>query len=103
MIALTNTHEYKGNEVIGFHITNEEQFREDEKEDYPDGNFNFGISHGMLGPLISLTKAHKLGYNTTGINHAINKLFSMYEVYKTYCNEIPVCPTQLPYNCMFTI
>lgn len=98
LINLTRYHKYKNQDVLNFHITKEEQLRLDEKETFPDGNFNFGISHGMLGPLIALSKAYSLGYSLIGLNKAIDELFSIYEVFKKYSDGIPIWPTQLSYE-----
>lgn len=98
LINLTRYHKYNDNYVINFHIAREEQFRLDEKETFPDGNFNFGISHGMLGPLIALSKAYNLGYSILGIQNAIDELFSIYGIFKKYNKGIPIWPTQLQYK-----
>lgn len=98
LVHLTETHLYKGKEVINFHLVCEEQFREDEKITFPNGNLNFGISHGMLGPLIALTKAYKKGFKEKNVENAIHKLFSLYEEFRRYDKQVPVWPTQLKYE-----
>lgn len=98
LISLTGYHDYKRHRIMNFHVTCENQFLEDEKEIFPDGNFNFGISHGMLGPLITLAKAYHLGYRTVGIEKAINELVTIYEKFKIYNDDIPLWPSQLAFD-----
>lgn len=95
LIGLTKYHDYKGNSVIGFHITKENQFRDEEKESFINGNLNFGISHGMMGPLISLSKAYSIGYNVDGLKESIEELTELYERFKVYKYNIPLWPSQL--------
>ena len=95
LVGLTKYHDYKGKSVIKFHITRENQFRDDEKERFPNGNFNFGISHGMMGPLVALSKAYSLGYNVDGLKESIGELAEIYERFKVYKDNIPLWPSQL--------
>ncbi|MGQ3477105.1 lanthionine synthetase C family protein [Paenibacillus sp. TY11] len=46
--------------VPAWHISPEYQFQEGEKLQYPQGNFNLGLSHGIAGPLafLSLSALH---------------------------------------------
>mgnify|MGYP000853070688 FL=1 len=98
LIGLTKYHEYKGYYIINFHITRENQFREDEKKYFTDGNFNFGLSHGMMGPLIAMAKAWKRGIRVDGLKDAIEELFNIYEQFKKYKGDIPIWPTQLSFD-----
>lgn len=98
LIGLTKYHKYKERNIINFHITRENQFREDEKEKFPDGNLNFGLSHGMIGPLIAMAKAHNKGIKANGLNDAIVELFNIYEKFKKYKGNIAFWPTQLAYK-----
>lgn len=98
LIYLTENHYYNDRLVINLHISCEEQFREDEKISFPNGNLNFGVAHGMVGPLVSLCKAYNVGYRVKGIEDAIKKLFNIYDIFKRYDNGIPIWPTQLKYE-----
>ncbi|GAA0117152.1 lanthionine synthetase C family protein [Clostridium senegalense] len=98
LIGLTKYHKYKGQNVINFHITRENQFREDEKEQFLDGNLNFGLSHGMMGPLITMAKAYNEGIKIDGLSDAIEELFNIYEQFKKNKGDIPIWPTQLSYE-----
>ncbi|MGG1643113.1 lanthionine synthetase C family protein [Paenibacillus sp. NRS-1782] len=52
-----------GYTLPAWHISPEYQFQEGEKLQYPQGNFNLGISHGVAGPLafLSLSALHGAG------------------------------------------
>lgn len=96
LVNLTKYYNYKGDSVINFHITRENQFRDDEKERFTNGNFNFGISHGMMGPLIVLSKAFNLGYKVDGLKESIEELTLLYDKFKVYKENIALWPSQLP-------
>ncbi|MBU5483725.1 lanthionine synthetase C family protein [Clostridium sp. MSJ-11] len=98
LVELTKYHQYMGCSVINFHLTKENLSREDEKLEFPNGNINFGLSHGMLGPLLALTKAHSKGMEVEGIESAINELFGIYDQFKIYHNDIAAWPTQLSFE-----
>lgn len=95
LIDLTKLYNYKGNSIMRFHINRENQIRNDEKEEFLNGNFNFGISHGMIGPLIVLSKAFNLGYKVDGLQESIVELFRLYEKFKVYKGNIALWPSQL--------
>ncbi|MEA4820622.1 MAG: lanthionine synthetase LanC family protein [Erysipelotrichales bacterium] len=95
LVNLTKYHNYKSDSVINFHVTRENQYREDEKEGFTNGNLNFGLSHGMLGPLIALSKSFKLGCVIDGLEESIGELFILYEKFKAYKDKIPFWPGQL--------
>jgi len=44
------------------------------REEYPDGYFNLGLSHGIPGPLAALAVAWKAGYRIPGQREAIESL-----------------------------
>ena len=98
LVSLTKYYDHKGNSVIKFHITRENQFRDDEKERFIDGNLNFGISHGMMGPLIALSKAFSLGYKVDGLKESILELTELYYRFKVYKDNIALWPSQLPFE-----
>lgn len=98
LVELTKCHQYMEHSVINFHLTKENLFREDEKVEFPNGNINFGLSHGMLGPLVALTKAYRKGIKVEGIESAINELFDIYDKFKIYHEGIAAWPTQLSFE-----
>ncbi|WP_322923694.1 lanthionine synthetase C family protein [Paenibacillus campi] len=60
--------------VPGWHIPAANQFSEREKQQYPDGNFNLGLSHGIPGPLVVLCKAWQQGVRRTNQLQAIHEM-----------------------------
>lgn len=78
-----------------FYIKSENQMRDDEKRDFPNGNLNFGLAHGMIGPMILLAKAYKRGYE---VHNQLNTIYSIYSLYKEFMLEdkgVMHWPTQL--------
>ena len=100
LINLTDTHLYKGKPVTNFHIENENLMREDEKNMFKDGTINFGLAHGMIGVLASLTKVYELQVykDKDKILKSIHSILDMYEKYVCYTDNISMYPTQLDYN-----
>lgn len=78
LISLTNTYSYKNYQVLKYHIPKDNLYTNLEKELYPDGHLNLSLSHGMMGPLIALSKAKREGIDVIGLDGAINILYDMY-------------------------
>ncbi|WIM40591.1 lanthionine synthetase C family protein [Paenibacillus sp. PK4536] len=74
LIQLSKDKEVKGIKVPGWYIPSAHQFTAQESELYPDGNFNLGLSHGISGPLLLLSKAWKQGIKREGQDQAIRKM-----------------------------
>lgn len=98
LVKLTGKHEYKGTEVYNFHIKPEKQFLDIEKKEFPNGNFNFGMSHGMVAPLTALSKAYARGYNDIEVKDAIVRLKKFYDEFRIEENGIWYWPSQLSYE-----
>lgn len=95
LVSLTHCHNYQGNEIMNFHIPKDNLFLDVEKKKYPNGNFNFGLSHGMVGPLIALCKAWAKGIWVDGMDEAVDTLFSIYETFYIKRNGVAFWPTCL--------
>ncbi|MCV9950035.1 lanthionine synthetase C family protein [Paenibacillus sp. BT-177] len=63
-----------GHTVPAWHISSEHQFQEDEKLQYPQGNFNLGISHGIAGPLCFLSLSALHGVDASPLMNDIHRL-----------------------------
>ncbi|MDN4619144.1 lanthionine synthetase C family protein [Paenibacillus sp. PsM32] len=74
LIQLSQDKEVKDLQVPGWYIPSAHQFTTQESELYPDGNFNLGLSHGIAGPLLILSKAWKQGIRLHGQEQAIRKM-----------------------------
>ncbi|UMY54625.1 MULTISPECIES: lanthionine synthetase C family protein [Paenibacillus] len=65
---------WNGHPVPGWYITTENQFQENEKKQYPQGNFNLGLSHGIAGPLAFLSLSALNGADSLPLVGDINRL-----------------------------
>lgn len=78
-----------------FYIKSKNQMREDEKKDFPNGNLNFGLAHGMIGPMLIMAKSYSRGIV---VHNQLNTIYSIYEQYKEFMSEkkgVMYWPTQL--------
>lgn len=98
LISLSDDYSYNGRDVIRFHIKHENQYNEELKEKCKDGHINFGLSHGVLGPLIALSKAHFKGISSDCLTSAVDKLFRLYLDFELEYENILYWPGQLPYE-----
>lgn len=57
--------------VPGWYLSGEQQFLQEDKSTYPEGNFNLGLAHGAPGILFSLTKAMHAGITIPGQKEAM--------------------------------
>lgn len=71
-------HVYRMWNVPNFHISQENQFRDDEKLLYKEGNINFGVAHGIVSILAVLAKAKKLGIRSKNLDCAIYRILDIY-------------------------
>ncbi len=71
LIKVTENKQIKGKIVPGWHIRRENQIREEEKLKFENGNFDFGLSHGIAGPLAAMSLAYQKGYRVKGQKEAI--------------------------------
>jgi multimeric flavodoxin WrbA len=94
LIDLTEPIIYKDYNINKFFILNRDTDNHKNKS-FPLGRLNFGLSHGMLGPLITLSKAFSYGYRLNGLQIAIERLFKVYERFKKYQSLVPIWPTEL--------
>lgn len=96
LLEVTKDAEYCGETVIKFHVLRENQNKYFDQEDFKNGSINFGLAHGMLGPLISLAKAYAKGFNVDGLRDGIEKVFHLYETFQSLNEEnVPVWPGKI--------
>lgn len=79
LLKITERKLVNGKIVPGWHIRRENQIREDEKVRFKNGNFDFGISHGIAGPLAVMSMAYQKGYRIEGQKEAILSIVEEYE------------------------
>lgn len=63
------------------------------------GHINFGMAHGVAGPLVALAKAKRQGIQEMYLEEAIWKLFGLYEELCVENNGIVRYPRRLPIDC----
>lgn len=90
MIFLTNDTKIFGHSVPNWYISKENQFIQKDKEIYTKGNFNFGMSHGITGPLAFMSLALMYGVEVEGQREAIEKIVSTINDFK-YTAKAAIC------------
>ena len=99
LIKLTKNIDVDGYEVPGWYISRNNQFRDDEKETFKNGNFNYGLSHGVAGILTALSLAFKQNIVINGQKKAIEKIIKEYKEIKLLDNkQIPFWPGQYSFE-----
>ena len=73
LLYLTQDDQYHQKPVIRFHILQANQNPNFDQEDFKDGSINFGLAHGILGPLIALAKAYANGFNVDGLEQGMEE------------------------------
>lgn len=81
-VCLCRDNLYQGSIVPGWHIKYENQTREIDCENFSNGNLNFGMAHGILGPLLVLSEAYKKRIIVEGQTEAIKKILDVYMRFK---------------------
>lgn len=98
LVNITNKKYINGQWVLGWHINRENQFRPDEREKYINGNFNFGMSHGIAGPLAVLSIAYIGGYQVKGQREAIVTITEEYRKLASYDRGYVLWPGQYSFE-----
>lgn len=93
LVSLTKDTEFDGKVIINFHVLQPNQNPNFDQNDFKRGNINFGLAHGMLGPLIALAKAYAKGFNVDGLQDGIEKVYRLYETFQLVKGDnIPYWP-----------
>lgn len=87
LIKLSENKLINGKIVPGWHIKNENQIHKNEKLKFKNGNFDFGVAHGIAGPLSVMSLACKMGYCIDGQKEAILSIVEEYERLATHFNN----------------
>ncbi|WP_157729425.1 lanthionine synthetase C family protein [Tumebacillus algifaecis] len=83
LVTLSGEKEAHGTLVPAWHIHSHLHMREDEFDRYPQGSFNLGLSHGIAGPLATLSLALLQGVEIPGQREAIQRFGAWIEHYQT--------------------
>lgn len=92
MVKLSQDKEVNGLIIPNWHIPRDHLFLEDEKNHYPNGNFNLGLAHGIPGPLALLVKAKDEGVSVEGHDDAIRRIVSWLLKWKQEDDYGPIWP-----------
>lgn len=84
LIYLSEDYVYRGKHIVRYHIRRKQQFLRTEQTRMRHGHINFGVAHGIAGPLVTLAKAWKMGMLEIHLDMAVGKLFNFYE---SFCVE----------------
>lgn len=98
LIGLTNTHDYKGKKAYNFHIPREELFLDTEKERNPNGIYNFGMSHGIIAPMLALSKAYTKGFRSGDVKQSVDIIYKLYKDFESNTEDSVYWPAQLSYD-----
>lgn len=61
-------------EVLKWHIPAKNLFLDYEKDMFPDGVLNLGLSHGIAGPLVVMSKAYSNGFKSKELKKSIIRI-----------------------------
>ena len=67
-------------------------------DDAPNGCINYGLSHGMAGPLFVLSLAHKKGLRKDGLEGAIEGLFDEFMKSSYHVDNIAYWPRRISFE-----
>jgi lantibiotic biosynthesis protein len=96
LIDITNPIKIQDNWVPGWYIPAEYLFNDDDRINYPLGNFNCGMAHGIPGPLALLSLAYLKGIRLDGQKEAISNISSWLLKWKIKDEYGDFWPYQIP-------
>ncbi|MEU0273323.1 lanthionine synthetase C family protein [Streptomyces sp. NPDC006307] len=74
LVRLTEPVRVDGHEVPGWWVPPELQISERDRRDYPRGDLNLGMAHGIAGPLAVLCSAYEAGREVEGLREAVERI-----------------------------
>ena len=93
LLSLTKDTVFEGKDIVRFHILQPNQNPNFDQDDLKKGSINFGLAHGMLGPLLALSKAYSRGFQVDGLREGIENIYHLYELFKSSNREdVPYWP-----------
>ena len=92
LLKLTHYKQIDGTIIPGWYVKFENMLSEDQKEMFPGGHCNFGLSHGIAGILLALSLAYNKGIEIEGQKEAISDLIVELEKRSTKINNIVYWP-----------
>lgn len=95
LAELTKSVEYNGGYVIKY--LTEKRFIHENVERESAGFIDFGVAHGIMGPLIALSKAREDGIVVSECDRAIEILLEQYNKFVMTDDGVLKYPTKLPF------
>lgn len=78
-----------------WYIKSENLIMPKDRLNYPNGNINFGLAHGIAGPLVVLSKAYAKNIVVQGQLEAINNIINEYKKTSYKVNDSTYWPSML--------
>ncbi|GAA1231587.1 lanthionine synthetase C family protein [Prauserella halophila] len=86
-----------GHRVPGWWVPAASQPTERDRGDYPDGDFNLGLAHGVPGPLAVLAHAVRIGYEVDGQRDAIAEMVEWLRGWRLFDDAGPYWPCRVSF------
>jgi hypothetical protein len=74
LVSLTEPVTVDGHEVPGWWVPARWQVSDRDRAEYPRGDLNLGLAHGVPGPLLVLSLALRRGHDVPGLREAIERI-----------------------------
>lgn len=84
--------------VPGWYQSQDEQFTDEDKTNYPQGNFNLGLAHGAPGILLTLSQALKMGIEVTGQRSCMHFLIDWIQAKAFTQDRFLIWPERIPFE-----
>lgn len=97
LVTLCEEHNVRGVDIPGWFISYDKYMGYD-REEYPNGHFNFGLSHGITGVLALMSIAIIKGVEVPGQREAIHKIVQQIMKWKEYDEFGPIWPAKVSWE-----
>lgn len=85
--------------IPAWYVSNQHQFLKKDKIKYPNGNYNLGLAHGMLGPISLLSLAYLKGIEVDKLRETIESMCEfILSVMRYDENGYPIWPHRLSFE-----
>jgi class I lanthipeptide synthase len=97
LVAITEPVVVRGVEVPGWWCRPQAYLVEQDRECYPDGDFNAGLAHGIAGPLALLAIAYRKGYRVDGMVAAMRRIADWLVRWRVVDGHGPIWPGRVSF------
>ncbi|MDI3388693.1 lanthionine synthetase C family protein [Streptomyces sp. B-S-A8] len=98
LVRLTEPVRIGGHDVPGWWVPVELQISERDGRDYPRGDLNLGMAHGIAGPLTVLCVAHRAGRTEPGTADAVRRIADWLLGWTLQDEAGPYWPARVPWE-----